>query len=328
MRGNASSRTAADLAAVAALLEIAEELGVSQLLDRTEPWTVDDLAEAGGLPAGGAGEFLEALLAAGLVERTGDQHRFQPRADMADLRYEAGYLTWALSANRPFIENAPDILRKPDGAPERYQRDGRRVAVHSRWVGSQGFYPKAFSTIVDCRPDRVVDLGSGAGALLVNVLCTLPDSTGVALDLSAGACAEAERAANRAGVAGRLGVVNRSIESLVDDPSPVRGADLVHAGFVLHDIASDPDLLVAVLRGCRTAAAPGARLVVTDAVPYAPDPRERMFSALFTYLHKAFMGVRLPTEEQWLEAFRAAGYTDVTCVAHQMPTGRMFVATG
>jgi SAM-dependent methyltransferase len=327
MSSHHSTETAADLAAVAALLEIAEELGVSPLLDQGEPFTLSELAEAGEMADEGATGFVEALCAAGLVEQTGDPEKFVPSGDMADRRYESGYLSWSLNANRPFIEYAPEFFRDPAGAAEKYQRVGRRVAVSSRWVGSMGFYPAAFSLIVDSRPGRITDLGAGAGALVINVLRTLPASSGVVLDMSAGACAEATRAATRAGVADRFQVVNRKIESLVDDPSPVEGADLVHAGFVMHDVSADPETLEAVLRSCRTAMAAGGRLVVTDAIPYAADQRERKFSALFTYLHSAFMAVRLPTEAQWQGAFRAAGFTDVSCTEHRMPGARMFVAT-
>jgi SAM-dependent methyltransferase len=327
MNNQHSCETAADLAAVAALLEIAEELGASPLLDRAEPFTVDDLADAGCMSGDGATGFVEALCASGLVERTDDARTFVPCADMADRRYESGYLSWSLDANRPFIEYAPEFFRDPVSAAEKYQRDGRRVAVSSRWVGSMGFYPAAFSTIIGCRPGRITDLGAGAGALVINVLRTLPASSGVVLDMSAGACEEAVRAATRVGVADRFEVVNRKIESLVDDPTPVEGADLVHAGFVMHDVSADPETLDAVLRSCRTSMAPGGRLVITDAIPYASDPRERKFSALFTYLHATFMAVRLPTQDQWLDALRTAGFADVTCTDHRMPGARMFVAT-
>lgn len=328
MTTHLTTETAADLAAVTALLEIAEEIGVSVLLDRAEPFTLDELAAVGDVPEDGATDLLEALVAAGLVEPTDDPRRFVPCADMADRRYESGYLSWALNANRPYIENAPEFLRNPDAAARKYHRDGRRVAVSSRWVGSMGFYPAAYSTILECRPGRIADLGAGAGWLVINLLRELPASTGVALDMSAAACDEATRAAGRVGLDNRLEVVNRRIESLVEDPSPVGGADLVNAGFVLHDICADRETFDSVLRSCRAAMAPGGRLVVTDAIPYAADTRERKFSALFTYLHSTFMGVRLPTEEQWLAMFRAAGFTDVTSTALRFPTGRMFVAAG
>jgi SAM-dependent methyltransferase len=327
MSSNITTETAADLAAAAALLEITEGLGLSPLLDRAEPFTLEELADTGRVPEDRAAGLLEALLAAGLVERTDDLHKFLPCADLADRRYEAGYLSWALSANRPYVENGAEILRDPKGAAEKYQRDGGRVAVSSRWVGAKGFYPVAFSTILEGHPRAIADLGAGAGALVINVLRALPTSSGVVLDLSAAACQEAGRAAGRAGVGERLRVVNRRIESLVDDPSPVAGADVVHAGFVMHDVVSDSQTFHAVLRACREAMAPTGRLIVTDAVPYSDNSRERMFSALFTYLHAAFMGVRLPTEEEWLAAFRAAGFATVNSVEHRLPGARMFVAT-
>ncbi|MFG2736452.1 methyltransferase [Streptomyces carpaticus] len=321
------SEKAADLAAVAALLEIAEELGISGLLDRAEPFTVEDLHTATAAPPRNCVEFMKALHAAGLVDRIDDTPRFRSAPDLADLRYEAGYLSWAMNANRPYIANALEFLRDPEAAGHKHGRDGRWVAVSSRWVGSRGFYPQAFSQIVDLRPARVVDLGAGAGGLLINLLRTLPDSTGTAIDMNEAACAEAERAAKSAGVADRLDVVNRKIESLAADPSPLRDADVVHAGFVLHDVVGDTEAFLGVLRGCREVTAEGCRLVVTDAVPYAPAPRERAFSALFTYLHASSMNTRLPTEEQWTDLFHRAGYTDVTSVSHRMPSGRMFVAT-
>lgn len=322
------AETAAELAAVAALLEIAEEVGISPLLDGAAPFTVDDVAAVADAPRENCAEFVHALHVAGLVESVGDASEFLPCKGMADRRYESGYLSWAMNANRPYIENASEFLQNPGEASRKYDRDGRWVAVSSRWVGSQGFYPYAFSEIVKLRPARVADLGAGAGSLLVHLLRTLPNSTGTAIDMSGAACAEARDAAERAGVADRLRVVNRTIESIVDDPSPVAGVDVVHAGFVLHDVIADAETFLAVLRTCRAVTAEGARVVVTDAVPYVPVPRERAFSALFTYLHASSMNVRLPTEEQWRDMFLDAGYTDVVCVPHRMPTGRMFVVSG
>ncbi|EXU65411.1 hypothetical protein Z951_25735 [Streptomyces sp. PRh5] len=323
-----SRETAADLAADAALLEIAEGLGLSTLLDRASPFTHHEVMAAADVPESGATAFLDALLCAGLVERGEDPHHFLPCSDMADRRYAAGYLSWALNANRPYIDNATSFLREPAAAGAQYQRDGRRVAVSSRWIGSYGFYPGVISEITGRKPRRIVDLGAGAGGLLIHLLTALPDSTGLALDLSAAACEEAERAARRAEVGDRLEVVNRSVESLVEDHSPVRDADVVHAGFVMHDVVSRPDVLDGVLRACRASIADGGCLVVTDAVPYVADPRERSFSALFTYLHSSSMDVTLPPEEEWRAAFGRAGFSDVTSTPLRMPGSRMFVAAG
>jgi SAM-dependent methyltransferase len=326
MSGVEVEETAADLAATAAFLEIAEDLGISALLDRAAPFTLDEVIATARVPEAGAARFLDALVSAGLVVRGADARQFVPRDGMADRRYESGYLSWALNANRPYIEHAAEFLRDPQSSGAVHERDGRQVAVSSRWIGSHGFYPGVVSEILDRRPERIVDLGAGAAGLLIRLLTELPDSRGLALDLSAAACEEAERAADRADVGERLDVVNRSIESLVDDPSPVKEADVIHAGFVLHDVVNRPDVLDGVLRACHASLAEGGSLIVTDAVPYADTPRERGFSALFSYLHASAMDVRLPPREQWHDAFQRAGFAVVTSTPLRMPGSRMFVA--
>ena len=128
-----------------------------------------------------------------------------------------------------------------------------------------------------------------------------------------------------AGVGDRLRVVQRSIESLADDPSPVAGADVIHSGFAFHDLVPDAETFGAVLRSCKSALTPSGFLAITDAVPYSVTARERMFSSLFTYLHEGFMNVRLPTEETWRETFLAAGFSDVQSIPHRMPGARLFI---
>src|SRR5689334_12882665 len=128
MNSNDAREIAADLAANAALLEMAEGLGLSALLDRAAPFTLDEVTAAAGVPEAGALSFLQALLAAGLVERGADARHFAPCADLADRRYEAGYLSWSLNANRPYIDHAAEFLRAPEATAGKYRRDGRRVA--------------------------------------------------------------------------------------------------------------------------------------------------------------------------------------------------------
>jgi SAM-dependent methyltransferase len=328
MNNNGSQEIAADLAANAALLEMAEGLGLSAILDRVAPFTLDEAATAADISQDAAASFLQALLCAGLLKQGADARHFTPCPDLADRRYEAGYLSWSLNANRPYIDHAAEFLRNPESTAGQYQRDGRRVAVSSRWVGAYGFYPGVISEITSRKPQHIVDLGAGAGGLLIHLLTELPDSKGVALDLNAAACEEAERAARRADVQDRVTVVNRSIESLLQDAGPIRGADVVHAGFVLHDVGVDADLLDGVLRICRESLADDGCIIATDAVAYADNPRERAFSALFTYLHSSSMGVRLPPEGKWRAAFQRAGFSDVTSTPLRMPGSRMFVAAG
>lgn len=317
--------TAADLAAIAALLEIADELGIFGHLESGMPVTAGQLARAAGTPVSPMETFLGALAAAGLVIQDSTAQSVRATDAFPKLRTAAGYLCWALKANRPFIENPLAFFRDHDAASKLYARDSRAVAVTSRWVGSADFYPEDLACLVDARPSRLVDLGAGAAGLLIDVLTKVPEATGVALDISPGACAVAVKGAEEAGVADRLNVVQRSIESLADDPGPIAGADIIHSGFALHDLSSDPETFGAVLRSCRMALAPGGFLAITDAVPYCGTDRERMFSSLFSYLHEGFMNVRLPADDTWREIFLAAGFSDIQTIPHKMPGARLFV---
>lgn len=318
--------TAADLAATAALFEIADELGIFGLLESGAAVTTQELAAAAGTPADRMERFVTALVAAGLAVRDVPGTRsIRMSDDFARLRTAAGYLCWALKANRPFIENPVAFMTDQDGAAELYSRDLRDVAVTSRWVGLSEFYPGELSAMTHAQPAHLVDLGAGAAGLLIDALLALPHASGVALDISAGACAVAASAASAAGVGDRLHVVHRSIESLIDDPSPLAGADVIHSGFAFHDLVPDTQTFSAILRRCREALAPGGFLAITDAVPYSDAVRERMFSSLFTYLHEGFMNVRLPDEEQWRAMFLQAGFRSVETRPHNMPGARLFI---
>jgi SAM-dependent methyltransferase len=316
---------AADLAATAALLEIADELGIFGQLETGVALTAEELAGAAGTPVSRMEAFLGALAAAGLVVRDSYSRSVRVTDAFPQLRTAAGYLCWSLKANRPFIENSLAFFKDPDAASKLHARDPRDVAVTSRWVGLGDFYPVDLATLVNARPSHLVDLGAGAARLLIDALTALPDATGVALDISSAACAVAAKGAEEAGVADRLRVVQRSIESLADDPSPIAGADIIHSGFAFHDLVPDAETFGAVLRSCRNSLTPNGFLAITDAVPYSVTARERMFSSLFTYLHEGFMNVRLPTEESWRETFLAAGFSDIQSSPHKMPGARLFI---
>jgi SAM-dependent methyltransferase len=319
--------TAADMAAVAALLEIADRLGIMPVLSGGDEFGVTELANAGQLPGCSARNYLEAAAAANIVVETGEPGRFRAADDLPERVYQSGYLSWALNANRPFIERAGECLRSSEPTVSAYSRDGRQVAVSSQWMGSFAFYPLALATLVGARPRHVVDLGAGTGRLLIEVLNSVPDSRATAVDIDASACEAARAAAAGAGVGDRLDVLVRPIQSIADDPAPVLGADAIHAGFVFHDLMpEEEDVADAVLRNCHDGLSPGGILAITEAVPYVQDERERRFSAIVTYYHQQFMRRRLLTVEEWQAKLADAGFGEVTAAKHRFPTGRMFVA--
>lgn len=323
--------SAPSLAGVAVLLEIGSEYGLIELLRQSRTISVSEAALHSGLPSATLIHYFEALASAGLLEQAGADEptgAYRGTATLARAIHDVGYLSWGLRACQPLIANARRFATDQRQARETHQRDGGLVARTSQWMGEQSFYPHAEETILALRPRRFVDLGCGSARLLVKILRRLPEAHGTGIDMSSRACADARHAAADAGLGERLRIIESPIQTLADDPSPLAGADVIHAGFVLHDLMPDDEpVLDRLLVACRNAS-PGATLVVVDAVPYAGGEQERMFSAAFSYLHHGFMGRALQSEMAWSERLARAGFTAVEISKLGIPGGRLFLARG
>lgn len=145
--------------------------------------------------------------------------------------------------------DAAGLLREPDrrlGAEEgtRLSDLARRRAAHepvSRILGERGFYGRSFAispatldprpcteTVVEAalevaalegwrgKPLRILDIGTGSGALLITLLAELPEATGIGTDVSDGALAAARANAERLGVAPRATFLKRRTFDGVD----------------------------------------------------------------------------------------------------------------
>jgi SAM-dependent methyltransferase len=321
-----ASGPAPDLAGAAALLEIGESLGLIQLLSADVECDAESLAEEANLPTDGVLRYLDALAVAGIVQRSADSH-YRPVSEFDTIRHQAGYISWTMNANRPFIEHAREFLRDPEKAKITYLRNGRQVAVSSQWMGSLAFYPAAREVILGTNPTRFADLGSGTCRLVIEVLLACPNATGVGLDIDQAACDAAREAAKGSGLEDRIDIYQRAIQSIASDPSPVEGADVIHGGFVFHDmLPEEEEIADKVLANCREALRPGGIMAITEAVPYLTNARERRFSTIVTYYHHEFMGRHLLSENEWRDKLFSVGFSGVDVIELGFPTGRLFVA--
>ncbi|TCO45306.1 class I SAM-dependent methyltransferase [Actinocrispum wychmicini] len=315
------------LAAAVALLEIGDQAGLLAPIESGDEFTAGSLAAAAGLPEVSVAGYLEALESADIIQPVG-AGSFRAADDFDVIQHQAGFISWTMNANRPFIDNAREFLTDLDRGSGIDLRDGRKVAVSSAWMGSKAFYPAILSTMVEMKPALAVDLGAGTCRLLIEVLQNVPGVRAVGLDMDPYACREAERCADRAGVGDRLDVVERSIQSVADDPAMLAGADVIHAGYVFHDMfPTEADIAHKVLENCREALRDNGLMAITEIVPYLRNERERRFSAIVTYYHRQFMKRRPLTEEEWIGKLRAAGFSSVRAVELAFPTGRLFLAT-
>ena len=123
----------------------------------------------------------------------------------------------------------------------------------SRIMGEREFYGRVFQVtpaVLDPRPDtetlidaalgfmgsdaRVLDLGTGSGAIIVTLLAEKPEATGLATDLSPAALAVARINAERLGVAPRLRLaegcwfapVSGKFDLIVSNPPYIAAGDI------------------------------------------------------------------------------------------------------
>jgi release factor glutamine methyltransferase len=163
-------------------------------------------------------DTLASLLAAatGRLTRAGSD---TPTLDARLLLQAAAGLT------REDLILGPDRLPSPDqlGRYETFLARRERHEPVSRILGEREFYGRVFkvtSATLDPRPDtetiidaalkvmpqaaRLLDLGTGTGAIAITLLAERPDAIGMATDLSPDALAVAGENAARLGVAERL----------------------------------------------------------------------------------------------------------------------------
>ncbi len=120
-----------------------------------------------------------------------------------------------LLAHAASVDAARVTLIAPEEiAPEIAERYEQLIALRavrvpvSHLIGSRGFYGRDFKVscdVLDPRPEtetlielalaepfeRILDLGTGSGCILVTLLAERPEATGIGTDLSEGACLQA-----------------------------------------------------------------------------------------------------------------------------------------
>ncbi|AHB47653.1 protein-(glutamine-N5) methyltransferase [Hyphomicrobium nitrativorans NL23] len=203
-------------------------------------------------------------------------------------------------------ETAEGLLRNPAlrfdaGAAETLSSFAeRRLAREpvSRILGARGFFGREFKvtpatldprpcteTVVEAalavvtaegwrqRPVRILDVGTGSGALLVTLLAELPLAVGVGTDVSDEALRVAEENAVRLGVASRASFLNRRdlndiagpFDLMVSNPPYIPSGDIA---------ALEPEVRVYDPAGALDGGADGLaiyRALARDLVPIVPE---------------------------------------------------------
>ncbi|MFC5753725.1 methyltransferase [Actinomadura rugatobispora] len=156
----------------------------------------------------------------------------------------------------------------------------------------------------------IADLGGGDGTLLAAILGAVPDASGILFDLPAGH-AGAERTLNEAGVADRCRVVSGDFFESVPE-----GADAYVLKSVVHDW--DDEKAAAILRRCREAMRPDARVLLVEFVMPEVVTPEDSGNVMSDINMLVVLRGRERTERDFRDLLGAAGF-GLTAITGPLP---------
>jgi hypothetical protein len=285
-------------------------LGIPELVSE-QPRSAAELAEASGADPDALGRAIRALASLGVFEQADGVVRHTELSDLlrrdapgsveGQARLFAGfhYATWgdALETFRTGEPAFPRVHGKPmfdwfGDHPDEAATFDRAMA--QRAVGRRtALLERDWS-----RERTVVDVGGGTGATLTALLAANPHLSGTIVDLEhVRAGAEATIAA--AGLGDRCAFAAGSFF----DELPA-GADAYVLSAILHDW--DDERASVILRTCRAAMRPEARLLLVEAV-IAPGDEPDWMKLLDLHMLVA-LGGRERTEDEWRTLLGANGF--------------------
>jgi hypothetical protein len=291
-------------AQVSQAIHVAATLGVADLLS-AGPRSSEELAAETGAHAGSLYRLLRALASVGVL-REDEQRRFAltPVGELLRPDVPGSLHGWAAFVGRPYIRAAWSEL-------EHSIRTGQSAFrhVHGTDVWSyraahadesetfdramESLTGSSNSALLDAfdfgRFATVLDVGGGNGALLSALLVAYPAMRGIVFD-QPHVVANARPTLEAAGVADRCAVVGGSLFEEVP-----AGGDAYAMKSILHDW-EDAEA-AAILRVCRNAMTPEARLLLIERIVGAPNEDARTkFSDLNMLVAP---GGRERTIEEW-----------------------------
>lgn len=322
-----NSFSAQDLAGKAILFEIGAKAGLLDIIEKNESVTVEKLAEKLNIKRDFLTHYLDVLTSLNLLSKNNaSEVSYQKSSIYEQEKNKIGYIAWGMISCAPLLANTQAFTANFDDAVRTHHRCGEHVARTSKWMGGIDFYPHAEKAILDLKPKKVVDLGSGTCGLLMRLANMIPGMSGVGVDLSKEACEIAKTQIKDHGLQDRINVIAAPIQALINDNEIFANADVVHAGFVFHDLLPEEEETLNKLLAHIHHSSPKVTIVIVDAIPFSQNQEERAFSSAFTFLHKFFMGRKLLPENDWIEKLKKAGFNNIRVDRLGISGGRVFVA--
>jgi SAM-dependent methyltransferase len=287
-----------------ALASVLASLDESGLLAALEAGPVSAAPDGVADPDGLMPATLRYLAQRELAEERDGAFALTPRGEA--IVKDKGYLVWLQGGYGHVLAGLGDFVTGARRYGADVERAGRWVAEGSALIGRDDVAPHAVEVLQTIDFGHVVDLGCGNARFLLGAAERF-GVTGLGVDLSPEACADAERRIAQAGLAGKVAVRCGDAGDLDAIPE-LADADLAVAHFLLHEIFEHGRAaLIAYLTKLGGIMPAGAHMLVAEVQPASGAPDER-WRPEFTLLH-AIMRQELLDADGWHEAFTASGWS-------------------
>ena len=214
------------------------------------------------------------------------------------------------AAYAPVFQNLNALLR----GEKRYGRDVcKDIALSAKGSGAVGnvfTFPLVIDLIGKRGFRRVADLGCGDASFLI-ALCQTTGGTGVGVDLSPEALADADRNIREAGLQASIELICEDMFKVPDMAEQLAGIEAATIFFVLHEFLRDRERVVGFLRAFKESF-PRTSLIVTDSIRHDRDELRRRPGPLMDFqLTHELTGQKTLSREQWRALFRDGGFASV-----------------
>ncbi|KAF5712497.1 methyltransferase [Fusarium mundagurra] len=291
------------------------EVGLLDQVHNNNPVNIDNFASDHDLDQRSMRGLVSALVTSGIVQYDGDN--IAPGRLLEDAYAAKGLLHWLTIGSGSVFTRMQHMLHNKNRKGNYFSRDSAAIAYACRDANEQFIDPvflQAVSSTGICFTSAV-DLGSGSGARLMQVLDRFPDSTAIGVDIAGPAIELASADAEKRGYGGRVTFLEDDATKLDYRPEFAQ-VDLVMSFLMGHDFWLRESCIKS-LRMLRDAFPKVKRFFLCDTMRILVDnPKTRyavseesvpIFTLGFEFGH-TLMDVTLPTVEDWEDVFEPGGW--------------------
>ncbi|KAG9498439.1 hypothetical protein J7337_009244 [Fusarium musae] len=291
------------------------EVGLLDQVRNTNAVNFDKVATSHDLDQRSMRGLVAALVTSGIVQYDGES--INPGRLFEDAFVTKGLFHWLTLGSGSVFTRMQHMLHNKNRKGNFFSRDSAAIAFACRDANEQFIDPVFLQAVSSTGISftSAVDLGSGSGARLMQILDRYPDSTAIGVDIAGPAIQLATADAEKRGYGGRVTFLEGDATNLHYRPE-FANVDLIMSFLMGHDFWPRGNCIKS-LRMLRDAFPKVQRFFLCDTMRILVDnPKTRyavseenvpIFTLGFEFGH-ALMDVTLPTVEDWEDVFEAGGW--------------------